>query len=341
MSISDSKFEKFKKITKLASYIEADGLKKEFLDSIKVLADQVLKIETKALEKINAETQTEKEELATLRQEFEEVINQAKTDSDNTLAGFKRKTFELINSWFAKNEANQKLTGILNTATQKLQELETKMSMVRDGYDGIDGKDAVVDEEKIVEQVLGKIQLPEKEVGVDEVSGLREELQQLDEKIKKNRGGGVSAIGVQAALRHLSSDAESGQVLMSDGAGEVSWQYDCPIIKYIKATGQAEGDIHLSDATNWAISKSIIHSIRVITSSTDWDLYLLQNDNGYATNDATIPMIQIMEQGNGNQNVYLNLPYTDEDSTSEVHLYYVDNSGSNTADIIIQGIQAK
>jgi hypothetical protein len=47
----------------------------------------------------------------------------------------------------------------------------------------------------------------------------------------------------------------------------------------------------------------------VITSSTDWDLWILQNDNGYAADDANIPKMQIMEAGNGNANIYLDLPY--------------------------------
>jgi hypothetical protein len=107
--------------------------------------------------------------------------------------------------------------------------------------------------------------------------------------------------------------------------------------KYIKATGQSEGDLHLSDADNWGVSKSIIRVIRVITSSTDWDLYILQNDNGYAADDANIPKLQIMEAGNGDAAIYLDLPYEDEDASAEVHLYYLDNSGSNTVDIYIIG----
>ena len=107
---------------------------------------------------------------------------------------------------------------------------------------------------------------------------------------------------------------------------------------FIKATAQSEGDLHLSDGTNWSTSKALIASILVITSSTDWDLYILQNDNGYAVDDANIPKLQIMEAGNGNASIQLDLPYEDEDDSGEVHLYYVDNSGANTADIYIIGL---
>ena len=82
-----------------------------------------------------------------------------------------------------------------------------------------------------------------------------------------------------------------------------------------------------------------ILKIKVVTSSTDWDLYLLQNDNGYAANDANVPMTQLMGNGNGNLEVYVNEAYEDEDATKEVHLYWLDNSGSNTADIYIEGYE--
>jgi hypothetical protein len=106
---------------------------------------------------------------------------------------------------------------------------------------------------------------------------------------------------------------------------------------FIKATGQSEGDLHLSGA-GWGVSKSIIKVLRVVTSSTDWDLYILQNDNGHSANDANIPELQIMKAGNGNANIYLNITYEDEDASDEIHFYYIDNSGSNTADIYVIGL---
>ena len=107
---------------------------------------------------------------------------------------------------------------------------------------------------------------------------------------------------------------------------------------YIKAETQSEGDLHLSDGTNWAASTALIKTIRVVTSSTDWDLYLLQNDNGYAADDGNIPKMQIVEAGNGDLDIYLDHPYKDEDNSAEVHLYYIDNEAANTADIYIIGL---
>lgn len=106
---------------------------------------------------------------------------------------------------------------------------------------------------------------------------------------------------------------------------------------FIKATTQSEGDLHLSDSTNWGVSKAFIAQIRVVTSSSDWDLYLLQNDNGYAADDANIPKNMVAKCIAGNANLLVNLPYEDEDATNEVHLYYVDNAGTATADIYIIG----
>ncbi len=111
------------------------------------------------------------------------------------------------------------------------------------------------------------------------------------------------------------------------------------VYKYIKATGQSEGDLHLSDGSTWAVSKALIKYIHIITSSTNWDLYILQNDNGFTANDATVPMMKIGDNVIGNATMWLDLPYEDEDASGEVHLYYLDNSGANTATIIIKAIE--
>jgi hypothetical protein len=108
-----------------------------------------------------------------------------------------------------------------------------------------------------------------------------------------------------------------------------------PMYIYIKATGQSEGDLHLSDVTNWNVDLALIKEIMVETSSTDWDLYLLQNDNGFVTDDANIPARPLNIGGNGDETIYVDLPYEDEDGTKEVHLYWVDNIGSTTVDIYI------
>ena len=111
----------------------------------------------------------------------------------------------------------------------------------------------------------------------------------------------------------------------------------CPVYHFIKAETQSEGDLHLSDVTNWNIDKAMISIVRVKTNSTDWDLYILQNDNGFAADDANIPKLQLVASGNGDADINVQLPYHDEDDSKEVHLYYLDNAGTDTADIYVIG----
>lgn len=116
-------------------------------------------------------------------------------------------------------------------------------------------------------------------------------------------------------------------------------QLGCPTHKYIKAATQSEGDLHLSDATYWGVSKALIHMIRIVTTSGDWDLYLLQNDNGYSADDANIPKLCIGKTVCSNANLMLNIPYEDEDDSDEVHLYWIDNEGTATVDIYVLGYE--
>lgn len=106
---------------------------------------------------------------------------------------------------------------------------------------------------------------------------------------------------------------------------------NAPSHKSITASSQSAGDIHIATDT----SKLMITTIKVETASTNWDMYILQNDNGYSANDAAFPAYRIMGCGNGNLDINLNHAYKDEDDTNEVHLYIQDNIGGNTFDIYI------
>ncbi len=93
-------------------------------------------------------------------------------------------------------------------------------------------------------------------------------------------------------------------------------------------------DYHVLDATTWAVSKARILALILETGSADWDFFLLQNDNGFATNDATVKRRQVVSNGSGSMDLHLDMPYEDEDSTSELHFYYRDNAGTNKLDKI-------
>jgi hypothetical protein len=48
-----------------------------------------------------------------------------------------------------------------------------------------------------------------------------------------------------------------------------------------------------------------------------------------------------MNQGNGDKQIYLDIPYYDEDASKEVHLYLIDNSGTNTFSVYITAIEMR
>lgn len=148
----------------------------------------------------------------------------------------------------------------------------------------------------------------------------------------------ASRYEVDNATTYIDSDGSNNMTFTDAVTGTKTLaQLGSPTYLYIKATTQSEGDLNLSDGTNWGASKAYISTVRIVTSATDWDLYLLQNDNGYSTNDATIPRLMIANEIEGNANLKVDVPYEDEDDSDEVHLYYLDNSGANTADIYVIG----
>ena len=118
-------------------------------------------------------------------------------------------------------------------------------------------------------------------------------------------------------------------------------EHSTPTYLRISATGQSPGDLHLSDVTNWNKDEALITDVTVLTASTDWDLWILQNDNGYSADDANIPAEPLMIGCSGNARITANKSYQDEDASQEVHLYLVDNEGGNTFDIHIRGFELK
>ncbi|MEA2038102.1 MAG: hypothetical protein U9O94_11445, partial [Nanoarchaeota archaeon] len=105
------------------------------------------------------------------------------------------------------------------------------------------------------------------------------------------------------------------------------------------AQGQVEGDLHLTNSLTWATSLSLIKNVKVITNSSDWDLYILQNGNGYALDDALVPAKMLMVGGNLDEEISIDYSYKDEDLSDTIHLYWVDNAGTETADFYITGIE--
>ena len=117
--------------------------------------------------------------------------------------------------------------------------------------------------------------------------------------------------------------------LHSHGGGGV------PEYVNVQGSSLAEGDRNISGSANWSTSKLIVKEIRIWTTSTDWDLWLLQNDNGLSTDDATVPAIQVMGSGSGDETIFVDRPYEDEDASNEIHLNFDDTVGSTTFDVSV------
>lgn len=182
MPLDKQRLEKLKELLKITN----EGLsRKEFLEAFKKVINQVLKIEARIIKR------------------SDEAINEMNSKHDTLLKATRDDLSDLFD----------KLKGLVDVA---LKEQENGLNFIRDkvrkikvsvdgttpvkgidyfdGDPGEPGKDA--DEEKIVEKVLGKIDIPD---STEEIEKLREELKEN----KRLKGGGTSAIGVKYALQRL------------------------------------------------------------------------------------------------------------------------------------------
>lgn len=90
---------------------------------------------------------------------------------------------------------------------------------------------------------------------------------------------------------------------------------------------------HLQEINEWAL-KALIKTVIVVTASTDWDLFIYQKGGSAIKLD--IPM-----SGNGDGRFNLDMPWENQDTTPEDTIYFkfVDNAGSETADVEIRGVE--
>jgi hypothetical protein len=101
---------------------------------------------------------------------------------------------------------------------------------------------------------------------------------------------------------------------------------------WISVDTQSEGNLTLADATNWATQYSYISRIKVVTFSTNWDMWLCETSDFDA---GLITTRQIATQRNGSFDIEVACEYNSD--SNNVYLTYTDNSGSNTADILVVG----
>lgn len=193
-SIPQEKLEKLKQLLEVTN----EGLTKtEFLNSFKLILAKLTELEKQLVSRLDDKTSSTIKELEKLQEEFNLVIEQAKRDGDSTFAGFRRRVVEGLNSLFTKNEINKRLKEVLDSTEEKIREIDEKLSQVKDGEKGERGdKGQDADETKIVAEVLNKIKLPE--VEIEDVKGLKEELERLETTRRLGGGGGFSKIAMES-----------------------------------------------------------------------------------------------------------------------------------------------
>lgn len=257
-SIPQDKLEKLKQLLEVTN----EGLTKtEFLNSFKLILAKLTELEKQLVLRLDDKTNSTIKELGKLQEEFDLVIEQAKRDGDSTFAGFRRRVMEGLNSLFTKNEINKRLKEVLDSTEEKIREIDDKLSQVRDGdkgEPGEKGKDA--DETKIVAEVLNKIKLPE--VEIEDVKGLKEELERL-EAIKRlgGRGGGTSAMGVANAAKYfVKTEAPVGAI---DSLNK-SYSVSKPIFAILSFVINGE---HVARLPNFSISGNTITFTEAIPSA--------------------------------------------------------------------------
>ena len=98
-----SRLDKMEKLLKIAN----DGLSyEEFIRAFDKITDQILRLEAELIEKVNKEKKDGDKRLKELVAELEQTILQAKTESDSTFSGIRKRTKEAIIKLFARTDVN-------------------------------------------------------------------------------------------------------------------------------------------------------------------------------------------------------------------------------------------
>jgi len=103
---------------------------------------------------------------------------------------------------------------------------------------------------------------------------------------------------------------------------------------WIKDTVTSTTEESLSDSTNWNTRSSLIKYIKIVTVSTDYDLWLYSTS---AFNDTLIDSFHIARNATETFSVGVDLPYNSDDY--KVYIKYTDNdpAGPYSTDILIMG----
>jgi hypothetical protein len=171
--MDDNRLEKLKKLLEITN----EGLtRQEFLDSIKQVINQVLEIETKAIEKVNLALGEFKQD----QQNFKDNTQVGISDLENQLITKADKMF--------KDQQDN-----LNFIRDKVRRLQNGHDG-KDGVNGRDGKDA--DEKKIINEILNKIKLTE--IDKLELEQVKSDINELKQRKHLGGSGGLSKIAMES-----------------------------------------------------------------------------------------------------------------------------------------------
>jgi len=112
-----------------------------------------------------------------------------------------------------------------------------------------------------------------------------------------------------------------------------------PLLRHISPTSLTRGTpTAVTDSTNWGINESVIKMIKIETDSEDWGLIISCD---ITLSGGMFDYIYAAIHTSGNQSLYLDLPYIDNDDGDAVNLYFYDYNDADNATVEIFGQKAK
>lgn len=162
--------------------------REEFTAAFKKILDHFSKMQTQLLGSIDYKQGEEKSKLEKLAQDF---TTQAE---------------KIVSDAFEKSPSKQKMEEMFKQMLNKMGEIDTKLSKVKDGKPGLPGKNA--DEQKIIDRLLKMIVLPK--IDYTEIEKIRKEWDDFRQQRVMLGGGGFSKIAMDGHI--VDEETPSGTV---------------------------------------------------------------------------------------------------------------------------------
>ena len=265
----DNKSEKLNKLKSILQMMDENISREEFVKSFEQVVKFILEIRKK-----------NEFEMDKLREEYAQIIQQAKEEI--TAFNFdepKEKLKKLMGN--VEKEIELRLYRITQEHLNKMEEVNRKISSVRNGVDGEAGKNGDdgkpgkdADEKKIIDSVLAMIKLPD--------------LKSLEEKIKKLEEGGTGRVSIFGGSRPFQIQSAGtaidkyARVINFTGA-TVSRSTDG--VTTVAVTG---GGVETPSGTMNSTNKTftVLHTPIFLT----WQGQMLYENSGYSLTGLTITL---------------------------------------------------